>query len=124
MPHGSGVRVVASKNLKPGGSIKIVERLDEVRSGPLSAQTSRHDHYRIVALTEDLAIVDGPDYPTALRMLMASWQVPDAPTPVRSLFVEPLGHHRLAAMSALEDAVRPMSDEERAVYEQMLGEEP
>lgn len=85
-PHGQGVRVTASKNLKPGGSVTIVEREDVVHAGRMSAPTLRHDHYRIVVLAEDIAIADGPDYPSALRLLFSIWQVPESPEPVREIF--------------------------------------
>jgi hypothetical protein len=139
-PTAHGVRVIASKNLKPGGEITIVQREDVVQAGPLSAPTLRHDHYRIVALAKDIVIVDGRDYAEALRMLMATWQPPErASEPVAEIFAgEPPcividGPYREVdrspewhadAMAALERASQPMSDEERAIYDQMLGEEP
>jgi hypothetical protein len=89
-PTAHGVRVIASKNLKPGGEITIVQREDVVQAGPLSAPTLRHDHYRIVALAKDIVIVDGRDYAEALRMLMATWQPPErAAEPVAEIFAGP-----------------------------------
>ena len=89
MPHEGGVRIIASKNLKPGGEVQIVERIEEARDSrgrPAGVGTYRHDHWRISVNAVTVEIVDAPDYPTALRMLMSGWSVPEHPEPVREIF--------------------------------------
>lgn len=88
-PHGAGVRVVASKEMKPGGAVEVVEKTGVALVSRTSyTATYEPDGWKITVLAENVIVVDGPDYPTALRMLMSVWSVPDAPTPVRSMLAE------------------------------------
>lgn len=89
---GDGVRVIATKNVKPGGKIEVVEKTRDVKimtsRGPQPTVAYEPDGWRITVLAEEVVIVDGRDYVEALGILMRIWQPPSpAPaTPVKSLF--------------------------------------
>lgn len=129
-PHGGGVRVIASKNMRPGSSLSIIERTSVRTVNRKPVAFYQHDHWKITVLAEDVVIVDADDYGTALRILMGNWSVEDAPEPVREIFTsrltpsQPGLYASMDAMVALEEATKPMSDAERALIEGVLDEEP
>lgn len=87
--HGRGVRVIASKNLKPGSSLSIVQSEEDGVLRGHRVRLYEHEAWKITVMAEDVVIVDAPDYPTAMRLLFSNWSVPEQPEPVREIFTTP-----------------------------------
>jgi hypothetical protein len=83
--HGRGVRLLASKTLKPPTTVEIVEAEEDKTFRGKPVKSYHHEHYRITVLAEDVVIVDAETYSKAIQLLFTIFQPPEPSTPVAGM---------------------------------------